>query len=189
MSPPSTERRMRRSEALLACLSGVGLTPLFCLILSGGEAVQILSRGTAAMLVVAGGLLALVAALHRVASPPGIFRRFAQAEAFDRWAAHRCPACDHPMPPKRFDGPCPECGAHFARPELRAPSRLASFRFAALSVGFAILLALVWLAADVAAFRAEAARHPGQTYTRARWWPGGFGHFISDGRGGIRAND
>jgi hypothetical protein len=176
---------MPRTEALMAVASGVLVGPFLCLVLTTTEAVEILSRGTAAMLIVAFSLLALSAAFHRVAAPPGVLRRFAHADAFQRWADHRCPSCGHAMPPHRFNGLCPECGEPFRVPKLTPRSRRESLRFASIAIAIAITLALGWLVADVATFRAEAARslaqQPGQPVSRPRWWPGGYGQFVATG--------
>ncbi len=176
---------MPRAEVLFAVASGVLVSPFLCLVLTTTETVAILSRGTGAMLIVALSLLALNAALHRVAAPPGVLRRFAHADAFQRWADHRCPSCGHAMPPHRFDGPCPECGEPFRVPKLTPHGRRESLRFAALGVAIAVTLALGWLVADVATFRAEAAQRlaqqPGQPFSRPRWWPGGSGQFVATG--------
>ena len=106
-----------------------------------------------------------------------------------RWAAHRCPECDHAMDPTVFDGPCPECGVPFARP-TPPPVRRAG-RLMAVGAGLAIAFAgcLAWQNADRAAFDREVAAAPSVRHARPRWWPAESSGFVYEPGSGVSAHE
>lgn len=176
-------------EWVRAALAAGGSFLYFCTTLAAAESIAIGSLATAKAVLLGGIPAALAVALLQVAEPTELRRTFAHFRAARRWAAHRCPTCDHPMPPNRFDGPCAECGVAFSAPRLpasRARQRLVA-GLAALLLGCAG--ALAWMSADVSAFRTEVAARATAPYARARWWPAGSAGFTYSPTNGVSAHD
>ncbi len=187
--PANGSRTPPPHEWVRAILAAGGSFLAFCMMLAEAESTAIGSLATAKAVLLGGIPVALVVGLVQIAEPTELRRTFAHFRSARRWGAHRCPACDHPMPPGRFDGPCPECGTLFSAPRLpasRARQRLVAGA-AALVIG--CVGALAWMTADVAAFRAEAAAHATAPYSRDRWWPTSSAGFAYSPTGEVTAHD
>jgi hypothetical protein len=161
---------------------------IFCSVL-GSESATVFALPVLLRVAAAAVFMVILALLVGLASPTEFVATLSYLRASRRWRNHHCPVCDHPMAPGRFDGPCQECGARFARPQppVRGVGRRTRLCFS--FVLAALVLAAVWHETDRYRFQAEVAQNPTIRHARPRWWPARSAGFVYEPGSGITAHD
>lgn len=180
---------LRAERVAVSVGFGIIALLLFCQALAMSETVAVLSPRTAWAILFAAIPILVFGLLAFTARPVRLRATLRHARASRRWADHRCPGCSHPMPPQRFDGPCPECGEAFRPPSLPTTHRDRGVRHLVIAVATAALVSLAWLAADRASFDAEVAVNPSVRHARPRWWPARNAGFVHLPGSGVTAHD
>ncbi|MBL9120544.1 MAG: hypothetical protein JNL80_11590 [Phycisphaerae bacterium] len=187
-STPAAKATRGTADTGVALGIGICSAFFFCRILSD-SANDALSLDTMRDLLLGSIPIALLAVLVGMTSPIEVRATMAYFRQSRRWRNHHCPRCDHTIDPTQFDGVCPECGSPFGRP--KAPPRRTGRRIRAslIAIGVAALVAMIWQAADLSAFRSKVDGQPQIRHSRARWWPAESAGFVYEPGRGISAHD